>query len=60
MEDLRDGQLVKVRRMQGHQHPVYVEKHRAIEIGDEFVQIGWSGYYHQLRSEGSIEVESCR
>lgn len=62
--DIRDGQRVKVKKCAAHTSPIFVEGQRARSEGDdpfeikhdEAHMITWSGYYHQLRSEGAIEV----
>lgn len=61
-----DGQRVKVSKNPACSAPVYRQgagrldgpEARAIhEIGEEPVDVNWSGYYHQLRAEGVIIVE---
>lgn len=66
MMDIQDGQRVKVSKNPACSAPVYRQgagrldgpEARAIhEIGEEPVDVNWSGYYHQLRAEGVIIVE---
>ena len=54
MSDYRDGQRVRVRKNPMQAHAVKLEGQREMEIGNEPVEVGWSGYYHQLRAEGAI------
>jgi len=56
MRDIRDGQMVTVRKHPAHALPVFVAGQRAIEISEEPMRINWSGYYHQIRAEGAILV----
>lgn len=54
--DIPHGARVHIRRAEAHCAPVYLAGHRDIEIGLEPYPVAWSNYYHQLRSEGAIEV----
>jgi hypothetical protein len=54
MTDYTDGQRVRVRKNPAQKNAVKLEGQRDIEIGDEPIVVGWSGYYHQLRAEGAI------
>lgn len=53
---IRFGERVRVRKREGHLHPVYKHYSREQEIGAEPVGVLWSGYYRDLFNEGAIEV----
>lgn len=52
------GDRVHVRKQEAHEFPVYQQNSREQEIGAEPVSVLWTGYYHDLRSSGAIEVVS--
>jgi hypothetical protein len=50
------GERVRVRKSEAHEHPVYMQGSREIEIGAEPVSVMWGGYYHDLQRSGAVEV----
>ena len=67
MMDIQDGQRVKVSKNPACSAPVYRQggtlgrisrPARSMRSARNRVDVNWSGYYHQLRAEGVIIVES--